>query len=177
MSSRSSRNYHHYITSPPSSTSLSSNSSTFLPSTSSLTSSSSSSTSPPPSSPSLSSPSLSENAPVSSKGCSRSFIVIFLYEALHYCRTLSHSPDFPFTKSLIKIWLNKAQIECHSRTISSETLSPYGGIEFKYENSSSYWTSPKQFYTWWKNNIERKNKFANLERDAEMASNEKTLLR
>jgi hypothetical protein len=132
-----------------------------------------------PSSPSHPPPPPHENAAaaaaVSSKGCSRTFIILFLHEALSHCRSLAHSPDFPFSKSLIKLWLIKSQNEC--RAMDPAEPSPYGGIEFHFENSTSYWTTPKQFYTWWKNNIERKNKFANLERDAEMATNQKTLLR
>jgi hypothetical protein len=115
-----------------------------------------------------------ENA-VSSRGCSRIFIIFVLKEALKYCRSLSNSPDFPFAKSLVKTWLENAKKDC--ATTSQLSLQRLGGIEFSSTNTASYWTEPKQFFTWWKNNIERKNKFHNLQRDSETITNEKSLLR
>lgn len=33
-------------------------------------------------------------------------------------------------------------------------------------DSSTHWTEPSQLFTWWKNNIERKNKFKLIQTDA-----------
>ena len=142
---------------------------------------------------------------ISSRGCSRVFIVLILKEALNYCQSLSHSPDFPFRNNLVKMWLVKVKNDCISSSpfpSSSSSCSNFpcdsplnlnlynpqhnhhqmkdfcffGGTEFS-SNPSSYWTEPKQFFTWWKNNIERKNKFQNIIHDSETFTNEKSLFR
>ena len=39
-------------------------------------------------------------------------------------------------------------------------------------DSSTHWTEPSQLFTWWKNNIERKNKFKLIQTDAEYSGSE-----
>lgn len=115
---------------------------------------------------------LNENM-VSSRGCSRYFIIVVLRRALDYCKSLPHAPDFPFSRNVIQIWLDEAKLACETST----TTLPLGGIVFSPTDSTSYWTVPKQFLTWWKNNIERKSKFLTLQRDAITVTSEKSLLR
>eukprot|EP01035_Chromulina_nebulosa_P020736 gene20736-26886_t len=54
----------------------------------------------------------------------------------------------------------------------AEEEAHYGGPPFIVNNSSTYWTEPTQLYTWWKNNIERRNKFKVLQTDAEYNGND-----
>eukprot|EP01032_Pedospumella_encystans_P008978 gene8978-10598_t len=42
----------------------------------------------------------------------------------------------------------------------------YGGTDFSPSDVSTFWTSASHFYTWWKNNIERKTKFLSLLKDS-----------
>ncbi len=100
---------------------------------------------------------------VSSRGCSREFIVKCLYYCLEYVKTLDSAPILPFDLNLIQNWLVAAKRDCMN---SSHQISHYGGPLFDKNDASTYWTMPIQFYTWWKNNIERKKKFKMLKADA-----------
>jgi hypothetical protein len=42
----------------------------------------------------------------------------------------------------------------------------FGGPPFSAADPSTHWFEPHQFYTWWKNNIERKSKFRVLIHDS-----------
>lgn len=42
----------------------------------------------------------------------------------------------------------------------------FGGPPFCATDASTHWFEPHQFYTWWKNNIERKSKFRVLIHDS-----------
>jgi hypothetical protein len=99
---------------------------------------------------------------VSSRGCSRLFIVSVLHKALAYVKSRNQSTDFPFDKQLVKSWLEDAKNEC----TNVATPNCFGGIVFDRLNPKSYWTDSAQFFTWWKNNIERKGKFYKLQLDA-----------
>lgn len=104
---------------------------------------------------------------VSSRGCARLFIICVLQAALSYCKSLFRSPEFPFKSSLVRKWLLLAKNTCQ---MGGGALSEcYGGVCFDVDNLASYWHQPSQFYCWWKNNIERKSKFAILQRDASAA--------
>ena len=41
-----------------------------------------------------------------------------------------------------------------------------GGTSFHIRDAGTYWTGSEQFYTWWKNNVERKSKFLALSNDS-----------
>lgn len=111
---------------------------------------------------------------VSSRGCSRIFILKVLIQAYDHVSSLLVSPDFPFDSNLVKSWLVKAKSECGSLSFA-EVL---GGISFDDDDISSHWTHPRQFFTWWKNNVERRSKFATLMKDAEyVGDNEKLIQR
>ena len=92
---------------------------------------------------------------VSSRGCSKTFIVCFLSRILEYCRSLEGAPEFPFARELVARWLETAREDCVSEVLDID----FGGVVFQGEDPSSYWTTPHQFFTWWKNNVERKKKF------------------
>lgn len=146
---------------------------------------------------------------ITSKGCSRGFILCVLYRALDYVRQrqmLGHTVQFPFCNEEINRWLlvsekiiclynfllllllqlhhllvllvpnhicltiKAAQGDC---TISEQAYQDgLGGTFYDESDTSTYWTQPQQFCTWWKNNVERKNKFLLLQRDAAYDDND-----
>jgi hypothetical protein len=109
-------------------------------------------------------------APVSSRGCSRAFIVCVMEQALDYVSSLPHSPD-AYSMALIKSWLEEAKRRCQI----GHVVPNLGGTAFSVHDPQTYWTDPRQYLTWWKNNIERKSKFQTLQRDAvAYATNEKS---
>lgn len=99
---------------------------------------------------------------VSSRGCSKTFVICFLTRILEHCRSLDVSPEFPFSNELVQKWLNMARQDCINRAISVD----FGGVVFDENDLGSYWTAPHQFFTWWKNNVERRKKFRLLKADA-----------
>lgn len=99
---------------------------------------------------------------VSSRGCSRPFVISVLQQALNFCESQNVSPDFPFKKEIVDEWLKVAKRQCES----SQHHQYFGGIKFDVNDPSSYWSEPHQFFTWWKNNVERKTKFFALQNDA-----------
>ena len=68
-------------------------------------------------------------------------------------------------------FVNKAaQGDC---SISEQSFQDgLGGTFYDEANASTYWTQPQQFCTWWKNNVERKNKFQLHQRDAAYDDND-----
>ncbi len=62
---------------------------------------------------------------------------------------------FPFASDIIEKWLKLAQIDCENNPSYQQLL---GGTECIRNDKRTYWTLSQQFYSWWKNNIERKNK-------------------
>lgn len=98
---------------------------------------------------------------VSSQGCSRVFIVKVLKAISDHVRG-QHLPSiFTFNRDIISKWLHDAKMAC------SPALNPdiekeekyYGGPVFIFEDPTTHWTEPAQLFTWWKNNVERKNKY------------------
>lgn len=168
-------------------------------------------------------------SPVSSRGCSKAFIVRFLAHAERHCTSLQRgeAPEFPFGKGLVEAWLDKARQDCvamleaqrrlrdqeaagtetpaaaaaaaaptsttstSATSASSDssgvvlaadplgldgaTLDDFGGVDFDASRPQSHWTCPQQFYTWWKNNVERKSKFRMLKIDACYLGDDDTL--
>lgn len=92
---------------------------------------------------------------VSSRGCSKKFIICFLSRILEHCRFLEDAPDFPFSAELVAKWLELARCDCVADVLDID----FGGVLFEEEDPSSYWTTPHQYFTWWKNNVERRKKF------------------
>jgi hypothetical protein len=89
-----------------------------------------------------------------------------LWRGWKYVRQLKASAQyvcFPFAESVIQEWIDEAIQDCR---LSPDFLKKFGGTDFDLEDSGTYWTQPSHFFTWWKNNVERKSKFQSLSRDA-----------
>lgn len=85
---------------------------------------------------------------VSSRGCSRAYILCVLLRGLHYVRNLrvkSQPVSFPFPAFEIECWLEKAKEDCSD----VEFQRMYGGTDFSPSDVSTFWTSASHFYTWW----------------------------
>lgn len=115
----------------------------------------------------------SPSTPVSSRGCSKAFIICFLTRILEYCRSIDKAPDFPFESDLVAKWLVMARRDCIMHAIEDD----FGGVVFEAEDTSSYWTATFQYFTWWKNNIERRKKFRMLKLDASYRGEDENLIK
>eukprot|EP01041_Mallomonas_annulata_P000105 gene106-148_t len=100
---------------------------------------------------------------VSSRGCSKAFILCVLHRALEYVKFLSFGATYPFPQNIVHEWLILANRDCRAGAF----LNHFGGTEFDANDPATFWIGTQQFYTWWKNNIERRNKFQSLKRDAQ----------
>jgi hypothetical protein len=84
------------------------------------------------------------NGAVSSRGCSRTYIISFLARVLEHCRSLDDAPDLPYSQELITRWLDVARRDC----IANRIVADFGGNPFCDADTSSYWTASHQFFTW-----------------------------
>ena len=155
---------------------------------------------------------------ITSKGCSRGFILCVLFRALDFVRQQQmkgSAVQFPCSDDVINRWLSVRQVvmfliqkvppdylriahllafiaTIYWFIISKIRIMPIttqaaqedcsicdqayedglGGTFYDEADTSTYWTQPQQFCTWWKNNVERKNKFLLLQRDAAYCSND-----
>ena len=50
-----------------------------------------------------------------------------------------------------------------------------GGTTFNIRDNATYWTNPDQFFTWWKNNVERKSKFQSLVIDSRYVGSDRSM--
>ena len=85
---------------------------------------------------------------VTSKGCSRLYIISVLYRALTYVRNKqiqNCSVAFPFDHDVISEWLMLAQDDCSDRNLQIQL----GGIDFHSDDPKTFWTSPSHFFTWY----------------------------
>lgn len=100
-------------------------------------------------------------AQVSSRGCSRAFLICVLYHVWQHVKQLKKKKQnvvFPFPNSLIISWLNSAHSDCSNGSLNKL----YGGNEYVEGDPTTYWSEPCHFLTWWKNNVERKDKFTKI---------------
>ena len=74
----------------------------------------------------------------------------------------------PFPEVEISRWLEQAHGDVQVDPAFELGL---GGTPFDSGDESTFWTLPKQFACWWKNNIERKNKFRELQKHAVSTEN------
>jgi hypothetical protein len=125
---------------------------------------------------------------VTSRGCSRSYIVCVLWHAWEHVRLVKStggSVTFPFKEPFVEEWLIASKEDCTKADFFNGI---FGGTEYSEDDSTTFWTLPSHFFTWyvflcyylsfflsfffiavgfrWKNNIERKSKFAHLLKDA-----------
>ena len=130
---------------------------------------------------------------ISSRGCSRGFILCVLWRAWEYVRKMHYFGNqitFPFPDEIISDWVNNAIEDCRKNDFSV-----FGGTAFNATNASTFWTKTSQFLLWyayirtiftcswieisyrcklwydrWKNNVERKSKFRLLVKDTHPVS-------
>lgn len=87
---------------------------------------------------------------VTSRGCSRAYIVFVLYRALFYVQNLrAHqlAVFFPFPTHQIESWFEMAQNDCIKSRYNKYNML-LGGTVFTRGDTSTYWTNPQQFFTW-----------------------------
>lgn len=92
-------------------------------------------------------PCISSMNQVSSRGCSRAYILCVLYRGLRYVRNLrakSQPVSFPFPAFEIECWLDNAKEDCSD--VAFQRM--YGGTDFSPSDVSTFWTSASHFYTW-----------------------------
>jgi hypothetical protein len=113
---------------------------------------------------------------LSSRGISRGFVVFFLEKIFLHCRrTVSSSRNpppiqFPFADNTVMDYLLSTRDEfIGSNDIQVRAEDFFGGNTFSFHDNSTYWTSPIQFKTWWKNNIERLRRLESLKCEAAQA--------
>jgi hypothetical protein len=87
---------------------------------------------------------------VTSRGCSRAFILCVLWRGWEYVRSLkleNESVSFPFPESVITSWLELAKEDC-LKAENKFLFEYFGGTEFSLDDVTSYWTLPHHFFTW-----------------------------
>ena len=91
------------------------------------------------------------------RGCSRLYIFCVLRRILidiFRLIRLNAAINMPFDEEMVKRWLRLAVSDCeHDYASLGES---FGGTAFVKDDPTTYWNEPPQFYTWWKNNVERK---------------------
>jgi hypothetical protein len=94
------------------------------------------------------------------------FILFVLVRALDYVeRTITDGQrvGYPFPAAVVLDWLVKAKTDCAQSSPDEPILNFLGGsTPFSWHDSSSHWTTQQQFFTWWKNNVERVQKLTQL---------------
>jgi hypothetical protein len=84
---------------------------------------------------------------VSSRGCSRAYIICVLFRALQYVRLrrLAGQPvSFPFISSEIEKWI----VDARGDIADIDFQRFFGGTDFSLSDPSTYWTTPSHFFTW-----------------------------
>lgn len=84
---------------------------------------------------------------VSSRGCSRAYILCVLFRALKYVRIrkmASQPVTFPFNSDEIEKWLVDSKEDCSHL----EFQRVYGGTDLNPADPSTFWTSSTHFFTW-----------------------------
>jgi len=76
---------------------------------------------------------------------------------------MSSKATMPFPTSEVQQWITAGTRDCG---IDPNLHSSLGGTAFNIRDKSTYWTQPSQFFTWWKNNVERRSKFQSLVNDS-----------
>ena len=72
---------------------------------------------------------------ISSRGCTRFFIIRVLQCALKYCKSLDIAPVFPFKFHLVQRWLEDAKKMCQSH--GGQLWEQFGGVAFDVKNQST----------------------------------------
>lgn len=69
----------------------------------------------------------------------------------------------PFPSDDIDEWIAGGARDCG---IDPKLQASLGGTVFNVRDKTTYWTHSSQFFTWWKNNVERRSKFQSLVKDS-----------
>lgn len=101
---------------------------------------------------------------LSSRGVNRGFVIFFLEKLLAYAQNVARETQagihFPLADSIIQSILTSCvEALSSSATLRNKAAMLYSGSVFSTSNTSTYWTVPSQFRTWWKNNVERMARF------------------
>ena len=115
---------------------------------------------------------MSASPGVTSRGCSREFIFCVLYRLLKYVEDKKTKVCMPFPRSEVLEWISLATRDCGQ---DSSLMVSLGGTLFNVRDKATYWTTPEQFFTWWKNNVERKSKFQSLILDSQYEGSDHSL--
>jgi hypothetical protein len=94
---------------------------------------------------------------VSAQGCSRVFIIHVLRNVCNFLGGQSVANIFSFKSAVVSQWLSEAKATCQLPLYKTEEAF-FGGPSFLLEDPRTYWVDMAQFLTWWKNNIERRQK-------------------
>ena len=90
---------------------------------------------------------------VSSRGCSPQFIVRVLIAAwVSLSRSNNIEHQMPLPREIVIEWIQVAKKFCAAGLDYLADNLP-SDPQFDVLNPSTYWTSPDQFYVWWKNNV------------------------
>ena len=79
--------------------------------------------------------SLTPTNAVSSRGCTRLFIICVLQSALKYCRSLAVAPLFPFKSERVREWLKDARRTCEVN--NGAVWEQFGGVKFDTTNPTT----------------------------------------
>jgi hypothetical protein len=85
---------------------------------------------------------------VTSRGCSRSYIICVLWHGWEHVRYLKANDlpvCFPFPEEVVTGWLTAARNDCSQ---SPQFLNVFGGTEYCDEDKSTFWSIPSHFFTW-----------------------------
>lgn len=108
---------------------------------------------------------------LTSRGCSKAFQIATFNRAFEYalnCYEQGESFGWPYSSSLVSEWIYKATEDMKMHPEMDDLYG--GGTSFDAEDISTYWNLPAHFFTWVKNNIERKAKFQGMLVDAQLDS-------
>lgn len=85
---------------------------------------------------------------VTSKGCARGYMVFVLWHAWQHVRQLKGEGIgivFPFDDEVVASWIEQARVDCSQH---AHFITIFGGTPFDANDSSTFWTSVNNFYTW-----------------------------
>jgi len=85
---------------------------------------------------------------VTSRGCSRAYIICVLWHAWEYCKRLkvqNQNICFPFVDDMVEEWLSLAKEDCEQ---SLDFMHFFGGTEYSAKDSTTFWSLPVHFFTW-----------------------------
>jgi hypothetical protein len=86
---------------------------------------------------------------VTSRGCSRSYIVCVLWHAWEYVRLVKSSGGsvtFPFQGQIVEEWLVTSKEDCAKAECFNGV---FGGTQYSEDDSTTFWTLPSHFFTWY----------------------------